>query len=157
MEKVVSTFPLISSRVHGMLDYCVGVALLALPFVLGFVGNNAATWVMVACGGAALVYSPLTNYELGIVPVFSMRQHLILDAAWGAMLAGSPWMFDFADQVWLPHIIVGLGELAVVALSSAVPVGGPRRVEIAETDRAIDEAGMESFPASDPPAISGRR
>lgn len=149
--------PLIPSRVHGMLDYCGGAAILVLPFLLGFGGNNAATWVMVACGGAALIYSALTNYEFGIVPAFSMRQHLLLDAAAGAMLAGAPWMFEFAEQVWLPHLIAGLTELVVVALSNVVPGRGPSRVENKETENALDEAGMESFPASDPPAISGHR
>ncbi len=149
--------PLIPSRVHGVLDYAVGLPLLALPFILGFGGNNAPTWVMVACGGAALIYSPLTNYELGIFPAFSMRQHLILDALSGAILASSPWMFDFAEQVWLPHLLAGLTELAAVALSNPAVGSGPRRIESAKTEAAIDEAGMESFPASDPPAISGRR
>ena len=53
------------TRIHGVLDYTVGALLIALPFLLGF-GGGAQTWVPVALGAAAIVYSLFTDYELGV-------------------------------------------------------------------------------------------
>lgn len=148
-------FPVIPTRVHGVLDYMVGLTLMALPFILGFGGNNAATWIMVLGGSATIVYSLCTDYELGLAPLIPMRGHLAIDAVMGAFMVVSPWVLGFADYVAAPHVIAGLTELAAVALSSSKPAHGPRHARRqARRDAAIDEAGRESFPASDPPAHS---
>jgi hypothetical protein len=44
-----------------------------------------------------------------------------MDMIAGIFLAASPWIFGFADYVWAPHVIVGVGEVLVVALSKTVP------------------------------------
>jgi hypothetical protein len=41
-----------------------------------------------------------------------MPVHLATDVAAGALLAVSPWLFGFADRVYLPHLVVGLFEIA---------------------------------------------
>jgi hypothetical protein len=40
-----------------------------------------------------------------------MKAHLALDVLSGIVLAASPWLFDFADRVYLPHLILGLIEI----------------------------------------------
>src|SRR5947209_7459011 len=111
----------IPTRIHGMLDYAVGVLLIAAPWLLGFAGGGAETWVPVILGAGALVYSVLTAYELGLVPVLTMPVHLGLDAASGVLLAASPWLFGFADHVWAPHLVFGLLEMGAAALTQTRP------------------------------------
>jgi len=39
----------------------------------------------------------------------------------GAVLAASPWVFGFADVVWVPHVILGLTELAAAFVTKTSP------------------------------------
>lgn len=98
---------MIPTKIHGILDYVVGVALIAAPWLFGFADGGAETWIPVALGAGSILYSLLTNYEMGLSGVISMRAHLMMDVVAGLFLAISPWLFDYADRVYLPHVIVG--------------------------------------------------
>jgi len=111
----------ISTRAHGVLDYLVGVLLIAAPFVLNFADNTAAMWVPIILGAGTIVYSLLTDYELGAYRAIPMPTHLVIDLVAGIFLAASPWIFGFNDRVYLPHLVVGLFEIVVVVLSDRVP------------------------------------
>ena len=63
-----------------------------------------------ALGVSAILYSLMTNDELGLVPVLSMPAHLGLDAASGVLLAASAWIFGFSSVVWARYLILGLLE-----------------------------------------------
>ena len=117
----------IPTRVHGMLDYSVGLLLIAAPWLLGFARGGAETYVPVALGVGALLYSFFTNYELGVVRSLPMPTHLALDMASGVLLAASPWLFGFADYVYLPHLLVGLMEIAIAAMTERQPASGGAR------------------------------
>lgn len=108
------------TRTHGVLDYTMGVLLIALPFVLKL-GPGAQTWVPVAIGGAAILYSLFTDYELGAVKRLQMTTHLWLDGLAGVLLAVSPWLFGFDSQVWAPHVVLGLLEIAAAVVSDTIP------------------------------------
>ncbi len=115
---------LIPTRVHGILDYVTGSALLAAPeiFRLKPVGRSALA--PRAAGLGATTYSALTDYELGLAKLIPMRVHLALDAASGSLLAASPWLFRFhrhGVRHWLPHVLVGGSELAVALTSKTEP------------------------------------
>jgi hypothetical protein len=112
---------IIPRNVHGVLDYLVGILLIAAPWVLGFADDGPPTYVPVILGAGALVYSFLTNYELGLLRIIPFRTHLILDVLSGALLALSPWLFGFADRVYLPHLIVGLFEIAAGLMTRNAP------------------------------------
>lgn len=107
----------IPTRVHGILDYLWGALLLAAPWLLGFAQGGAETWIAVVLALGAVVYSLLTDYELGVARVISMRGHLLLDFLGGLLLAASPWLFGFADRVWLPHVAFGLFSVAASLLT----------------------------------------
>jgi SPW repeat len=111
----------ISSKTHGVLDYLVGIILIAAPWIFGFASGGAETWVPVVLGAGTLLYSLMTNYELGAIRMISFPAHLAIDAIAGIFLAASPWLFNFNDQVYLPHLVLGIMELLVVMLSQRVP------------------------------------
>ncbi|HEX2202702.1 MAG TPA: SPW repeat protein [Longimicrobium sp.] len=116
----------LSTRVHGMLDYAAGALLVALPFVGGF-GGGPQTWVPVGLGVALLLYSALTDYELGLVKRLPVPAHLWLDAVGGVLLAVSPWLFGFDSEVWLPHLLVGLFEVVSAIFTDTIPAYERRR------------------------------
>src|SRR3954463_11496548 len=90
---------LIPTRVHGFLDYTVGLLLIVAPWLLGFSHHGIATWLPVILGAGAIGYSLFTCYELGLVKAIPMPAHLTLDAMSGLLLAASPWIFGFSHFV----------------------------------------------------------
>ena len=110
-----------NTKTHGILDYLVGALIALSPWLLGFAAGGAETWVPVLVGVGALVYSTMTNYELGLVRVIPMGTHLTLDAASGLFLAASPWLFGFADVVFIPHLAFGILEIAAAAMTRRAP------------------------------------
>ncbi len=109
------------TRLHGLIDYLWGVVLLSSPWVFGFADVTSAKWVAVAFGLGAFLYSIVTDYELGLVPLLSMRLHLLTDGAGGALLAASPWLFGFADRVFWPHLVFGLFSVAASFVTEKDP------------------------------------
>jgi SPW repeat len=104
----------IPTKFHAPLDYIVGVALIAAPWIFQFSEHTAATVVPIVLGIGLIVYSLFTNYELGVWKVAPMAVHNLIDIAAGIVLAASPWLFGFADDsanVWLPHLVVGLAAI----------------------------------------------
>ena len=71
---------MIPTRIHGYLDYLVGLVLIASPWLFGFADGGPEQWIPIILGVAALTYSLMTNYELGAVRVIPMPVHLMLDA-----------------------------------------------------------------------------
>jgi SPW repeat-containing protein len=118
--------PLIPTRVHGMIDYIVGIVLFISPWLFGFSHDRLATLVPVVLGLGTIVYSLLTNYEIGVVHAIPMIAHLWIDLLAGLLLLLSPWLLGFAHHVTWPHVIIGALEIMVVLVSSRVPgVGHP--------------------------------
>jgi hypothetical protein len=117
----------ISTRVHGIIDYLTGGALLFAPRLLGFEHCGAASFIPKAVGSGILVQSLLTDYELGVVRRIPMRTHLRLDLGTGALLAASPWLFRFHRYVWAPHVLVGLMEVALSLTTNSTPSDGFRK------------------------------
>ncbi|HEY0653509.1 MAG TPA: SPW repeat protein [Chryseosolibacter sp.] len=109
---------IISTRVHGMLDYLMGVILIASPWIFNFNRGGAETIVPVVLGIAVILYSMITDYELSISKSLSMQTHLTLDLLSGILLAASPWLFGFHDYVYLPHLIFGLAEIGASLMTA---------------------------------------
>ncbi|HEU0052161.1 MAG TPA: SPW repeat protein [Longimicrobium sp.] len=115
------------TRVHGMLDYALGVLLIAAPWLLRFAAGGAETWVPVGVGAALLVWSLCTDYELGAAKRLQMAAHLWLDAIGGVFLAVSPWLLGFDGDVWLPHVVVGALMVLAAAVTDTIPAYERRR------------------------------
>lgn len=120
---------LLTTRMHGVLDYLVGAGLIALPWLLGFAHGGAETWVPVVAGVATLIYSLFTDYELGVIRRIQMPVHLWLDGGAGVLLAASPWLFGFDQRVWVPFVVVGVMELAAALLTQTIPAYERRGAE----------------------------
>ncbi len=111
----------ISTRMHGLADYAVGALLILAPYIFDFVTGGIEQWLPMLLGLSVIVYSMLTRYEWGLLPIIDMPVHLGLDIGGGLLLAVSPWLFGFADVVWAPHLIVGLVEIGTAAATSRRP------------------------------------
>lgn len=104
-----------------MLDYGMGLLLIAAPWLFGFEDGGAETWIPVILGIGVIGYSLFTDYELGAIRTIPMATHLMLDIAGGIVLAVSPWVFGFADDVWAPHLILGLLEIGAGLMTRTTP------------------------------------
>jgi len=65
-------------------------------------------------GVAGAYYSLITDYEVGAFKVLPVPAHLAFDAAKGAFLVSSPWLFGFArggTRYWLPHVMMGTADI----------------------------------------------
>ena len=111
----------IPTRIHGLIDYVVGGTLIAAPKLLGFADGSAKQRVPVALGASVVGYSAFTNYERGLVKAIPVKTHLGLDVLTGVVLASSPWVFGFADQIWWPHFIFGLMSIIVPQFTQTEP------------------------------------
>jgi hypothetical protein len=112
---------IIPTRIHGVLDYLMGVVLIAAPWLLDFADGGPEQWVPVILGAGTIVYSLLTRYELGVARIIPMPVHLWIDLAAGILLAASPWLFGFSDEVWAPHLILGLLEMGASLMTRTTP------------------------------------
>lgn len=114
------------TKVHGILDYLVGAALIVAPWLFGFSSvGGPAVMLPILIGIVLIVYSLLTKYEWGVVKVIPMPYHLVVDFLASAFLLISPWLLGFYDSskpnVWLPHVVVGAAVILVVLVSKTQP------------------------------------
>lgn len=115
---------MISTRTHGLIDY--GVAALLGGLAASRVLPPPVSRLLGAAGAYHAGYAALTDYEGGLTPALTMRQHLALDTVGGAalLLAGLA-MRRQPDAVRALLVGIGITELVVTALSSASPRQGP--------------------------------
>jgi hypothetical protein len=117
----------IPTKVHGVMDYLMGILLIASPWLFDFNRGGMETWIPVILGVGALVYSVMTDYELGLTRTLSMPTHLTLDLVSGIFLAASPWIFGFADYVYMPHLVLGIIEIGASLMTKREPSNEGRR------------------------------
>lgn len=113
------------TKVHGALDYVVGIALILAPNIFQFAEvGGAAVLIPRVLGVALIVYSLITRYEWGVIKLISMPYHLMIDFLAALFLALSPFLFGFSNKepnAWLPHVVVGIAVLLVVVVSKTRP------------------------------------
>ena len=110
MRLETSDDKLISTDLHGAIDYGAGALALAVPRALG--GSVAAINVGNVAAVFAGTYAGLTRFERGVVPMLSMRQHLVLDAVFGVgFLAAAALLRDEKPAVRVAFAGFGLFAL----------------------------------------------
>src|SRR4051812_1855746 len=116
LHKPLQAFP------HACLDYIVGLATLASPWIFGFNDiSSTATQVMVAVGLVVLGLSLLTDYPLGLIKAVPFKVHGTLETLGGIMLLISPWIFGYVNQSQIATVyavITGIIWLGVVAITN---------------------------------------
>jgi len=104
-----------------MLDYVMGALLIVAPWLFDFADGGAKQWVPIIVGVLVIGQSLMTDYELSVVKAIPMGTHLMLDIGTGIVLAASPWIFGFADEIWWPHLIFGLLEIGAALMTQTRP------------------------------------
>ncbi|MEX2574737.1 MAG: SPW repeat protein [Balneolaceae bacterium] len=121
---------LISTRIHGTFDYLFALTMIVSPWLFGFARYDSAMWVPILLGLFVIIYSFFTDYERGVIPDICVKTNLCLDGLAGVFLAVSPWLFGFANIVYVPHLIVGLAGMAAALLTVKEPAAPPRRATV---------------------------
>jgi hypothetical protein len=111
----------IPTRFHGILDYIVGLFMIISPWVLDFSDNDAATWTIVIAGVLVLMQTIMTDFEVGLIRKIPMQSHLMVDFGLGVLLAVSPWLFNFDDRVFMPHLVFGVFSILASLMTHRVP------------------------------------
>jgi len=68
------------TSIHAGLDYLLGAILSLFPFITGVHQGGVIEWAPMLVGHSLILYSLLTNYELGILRLIPVRLHLFFDA-----------------------------------------------------------------------------
>jgi hypothetical protein len=108
---------------HGALDYIMGLALVAAPFIFGFATLGTPMELSIALGIVLLAVSFLTDYEWGLVPFIVMPGHLGFDLAVGVLLIASPFALEFPRHAWAPLLAMGIIQVALAVVTESVPAG----------------------------------
>jgi hypothetical protein len=110
---------IISTQIHGILDYITGLLLIGLPWLLHFTDLATPTWICILVGASILTMSIFTNYESGVIRTIAMKNHLRTDLFVGAFLSASPWLLGFYNELYLPFLAVGMFTIVVTILTSS--------------------------------------
>ena len=113
------------TRIHAGLDYVLGVVLAAYPSVTGMHQGGPIEWGPTILGAGLILYSMLTNYELGMLRLISVKLHLILDAVGGVVLIGIAAAYGPSPSVWLPLLVLGTIEVGSSLVTRTVTSDGP--------------------------------
>jgi Domain of unknown function (DUF4336) len=129
---------MIPTWLHGLIDWTVAGLMGGASASRSFSPPVRRTFG--AAGAFHASYAAATDYEAGLFPVLTMRQHLVLDALGGAaILAAGLTLRNVTSRERVLLAAVGLSELAVVAFSDA-NVGGKPVVEKSVTYQPLDTA-----------------
>lgn len=124
---------LLNPTSHGVLDYALAVAFLALPGLLEFSATAASLSYII--GIVYLGASFLTKYPLGVVKMIPFPVHGVLESIMAAAWIIMPWLFGFSGDTAARnfYVIAGIGLLAVAAITDYRST--PSRAEYAGDER----------------------
>jgi hypothetical protein len=111
----------LTAEAHGIMDYVVGTAGTALPWIMHFSDDVRATQAMSLLEAGTVALTALSDHEVALSRQIPMDLHLHIDLIEGALLAASPWLFGFHRRVWLPHLLLGLGAIGAALMTETMP------------------------------------
>ena len=114
------SFRIITSRVHGLLDYMSAIVLILAPSVLEFNEVSPyAYWLSVIAGVILILYSLMTDYDFSIGILIPLKTHLVIDFSAGVLFILWPFIFDFTGLALAYYLVMGFGILLVVGLTQS--------------------------------------
>lgn len=125
---------IIPTHWHAFFDYAMAFTLIGGPWIFTFHESLAATNISLWSGAAIAGLSIFTRYEGGLVRVIPMQFHLIIDIVLGLFLIISPFLFDFGEEGYSFHMVIGLIVLGGGIFTSSQP---RKRVPPVEIDDDI--------------------
>jgi hypothetical protein len=114
------TLRVIPATVHTAIDYATAPVLLAAPTLLRVEGASASARAPRLAGGLLALLTPVTDTPLAAKRWVPMRAHLAADALTGIAVAAIPWATGQRRRgvrYWLPHAVVGAGEIGMALLT----------------------------------------
>jgi hypothetical protein len=108
----------IPPRVHGVLDYLLAAALIAVPLAVHF-HDETAKVLMLVLGGAASLLAIGTNWSTGIIRVLPPVLHGVADIGATIVLIVAPFVLGFSDHTdaLVLYLVIGAGGLVVTLLT----------------------------------------
>lgn len=112
---------IISSKVHGILDYIVVVFLLASPTIFKMEGMLATFTYALGC--IHFLLTILTNFELGIIKLIPFRIHGLIEIIVAvALVAVAFWFYSQGSTLgFYFYFVVALLILVVFVLTNFTP------------------------------------
>ena len=107
----------IPTKLHGILDYLYVLVLFFIPSIFHFNPDSAESMIIDIVSSTVLAYSLFTKYELGVFKNIPMKVHLLFDCIIGIFLIVSPWLFGFANKIYMPFLFFGLFAIVASLLS----------------------------------------
>lgn len=107
---------------HAWLDYLAGLLFIATPYIFGFARSGMPAGILIGAGLFILVYSLMTGYEYSLTPLISVKLNLVLDVITGLFVAASPWLFNFRQEMFFQHVILGIALVVFALLSDSLPL-----------------------------------
>ena len=112
---------LISIKLHSILDYIFGILLILSPWIFMFNKDIFDAGSPIVVGIFVILYSLFTNYNYSLFKLIPLRFNLVLDIACGFVLAISPWILNFSDIVYVPHVFMGTVQILLALNTNRNP------------------------------------
>jgi hypothetical protein len=96
----------IPTLLHGIADYLVGIVVIGMPIYFGFAA--APRIALISLGALVVVYSLVTEYELGALRYLRIRFPLALDMLFGILMLIIPFLFTLPSGSAWPVYTLGL-------------------------------------------------
>jgi hypothetical protein len=102
---------------HGLLEYGVGVLLIASSSLFGF--DDAPRAVSILLGAAVLVHGALSDLPTALMRRLPVDSHVVIDYVLGILLIASPFIFGFSDDegALAFFVVLGIGFLILTAVT----------------------------------------
>jgi hypothetical protein len=98
---------------HGLFEYIGGIALIALPLVLGY-DSGAATAASIVLGVLVIFLTATTTWGTSLINSVPLPVHILLDYALAAVLIASPFLFSFSDESTPTAVFIAAGVLQLL-------------------------------------------
>jgi hypothetical protein len=100
--------PFISKSFYGVINYVGAILLMASPWLFKFDHLGGASFFLpLIYGWLQLIMAIFSNSKHGLIRIFPMQMHHVLDVLGGSFLLASPWVYDYAGHVFWPQVLLG--------------------------------------------------